>query len=86
VQDFVRRRSLARRLKDRLHAIWFVFVPLGIYVCKFTSVPLRYCVPMDNARPALDLRHIDNICPDKNGMSKHDFMNWNRHEIFVKFL
>jgi hypothetical protein len=36
VQDFVRRRSLARRLNDRLHAIWFVFVSLDIYVRKFT--------------------------------------------------
>jgi hypothetical protein len=30
VQDFVRRKSREGRLKDRLHAIWFV--PLGIYV------------------------------------------------------
>ena len=29
VQDFVRRKSQEKRLKDRLHAIWFV--PLGIY-------------------------------------------------------
>jgi hypothetical protein len=30
VQDFVRRRSREKELNDRLHAIWFVFVPLGI--------------------------------------------------------
>jgi hypothetical protein len=24
---------------------------------------------MDNDRPLLDIKHIDNICPDKNGMS-----------------
>jgi hypothetical protein len=30
VQNFVRRKSRERRLKDRLHAIWFV--PLGIYI------------------------------------------------------
>jgi hypothetical protein len=28
VQEFVRRKSRERELKDRLHAIWFV--PLGI--------------------------------------------------------
>lgn len=27
----------------------------------------RYCVPMDNQRPELDLRFFDDICPDKNG-------------------
>jgi len=35
VQDFVRRKSQARRLKGRLHAIWFV--PLGIFNRKFTD-------------------------------------------------
>jgi hypothetical protein len=25
---------------------------------------------MDNARPSLDLKHLANICPDRNGMSK----------------
>jgi len=34
VQEFVRRRSRERRLKDRLHAIWFV--PLSARSCKFT--------------------------------------------------
>jgi hypothetical protein len=34
VQDFVGRKSREDRLKDRLHAIWFV--PLDIYNCKFT--------------------------------------------------
>jgi hypothetical protein len=37
VQDFVRRKSRERKLKDRLHAIWFAFVTLGIYDCKFTG-------------------------------------------------
>jgi hypothetical protein len=32
---------------------------------------------MDNDRPSLDLKHFDDICPDKNGMFKGDFMNWN---------
>jgi hypothetical protein len=25
---------------------------------------------MDNARPSLDLKYFDDICPDKNGTSK----------------
>jgi len=25
-----------------------------------------YCIPMDSDRPSLNLRHIDDICPDKN--------------------
>src|ERR1700730_17881038 len=42
--------------------------------------PLRYCVPMDNNRPSLDLRHFGDICPDENGTSKRDFINWNQHK------
>jgi hypothetical protein len=29
----------------------------------------RYCIPMDNDRPSLDLKYFDAVCPDKNGMS-----------------
>jgi len=47
VQEFIRRKSRERQLKDRLHVIW-------------------YCIPMDNARPELDLKFFDDICPDKN--------------------
>jgi len=36
IQDFVRRKSQERRLRDRLHAIWFV--PLDIFNRKFTEV------------------------------------------------
>jgi hypothetical protein len=36
VQDFVRRRSQERRLKDQLHAIWFA--PLRIFNREFTKV------------------------------------------------
>jgi hypothetical protein len=36
VQEFVRRKSRERQLKDRLHAIWFV--PFGIYPPKFTRL------------------------------------------------
>jgi hypothetical protein len=31
---------------------------------------------MDNERPSLDIKHIDDICPDKNGTSSHGCMNW----------
>jgi hypothetical protein len=76
VKAFVRRRSRERRLEDRLHAIWFV--PLCTYSNKFMKLIFRYCIPMDNDRPSLDLKHFDKICPDKNGTSKskHSFMNW----------
>ena len=73
MQAFVRRRSRERQLKDRLHAIWFV--PLGTYSSKFMKLLFRYCIPMDNARPSLDLKHFDDICLDKNGTSKHNFMD-----------
>jgi hypothetical protein len=35
VQDFVRRRSRERRLKDRLHAIWYA--SLGVFNRNFTK-------------------------------------------------
>ena len=38
VQDFVYRKSRERQLKDRLHAIWFVPLALGIFSRKFTKV------------------------------------------------
>jgi hypothetical protein len=74
VQAFVRHRSQEKRLKDRLHAIWFV--PFGTYNSKFMKLLFRYCIPMDNERPSLDIRHFDEICPDKNGTSKHNFTNY----------
>jgi hypothetical protein len=37
VQDFVYRRSWEKRLKDRLHAIWFVHFAF-LCNCKFTKV------------------------------------------------
>jgi hypothetical protein len=75
VQDFVRRKSRARLLKDRLHAIWFVFVSFGIYSCKFTGLFPRYCIPMDNSRPELELKYFEHICPDKDGTLKRNIMN-----------
>ncbi len=35
---------------------------------------LRYCVPMDNQRPQLDLKFFKDICPDQNGASLGTFM------------
>ena len=29
---------------------------------------LRYCVPMDDQRPQLDLKFYKDICPDQNGV------------------
>jgi hypothetical protein len=74
VQDFVRRKSQEDRLEDRLHAIWFV--PLGIYSCKLTKLHVRYCIPMDNDRPELDLKYFGDICPDNNGTSNSNFVDW----------
>jgi hypothetical protein len=74
VQDFVRRKSREDRLEDRLHAIWFV--PLSIYNCRFTILHVRYCIPMDNARPGLDMIYLSGICPDSNGTSDSNFMDW----------
>ena len=75
MQDFVRRRSQEGQLAKRLHAIWFV--RFGACNRNFTRFAFfRYCVPMDNARPSLDLANFDKICPDKNikGTSKSNFL------------
>jgi hypothetical protein len=74
VQDFVRRRFQEKRLNDKLHAIWFV--RSSTHSCQFTRLMFRYCIPMDNDRPSLDLKYFWDICPDKNGTSKLNFMNW----------
>ena len=77
VQAFVRRKACETRLKDRLHAIWCVsFRDLQL---RFCEIVFRFCVPMDNDRPSLDLEHIYQICPDENGMSKFNYMNWDWH-------
>ena len=77
VQDFVRRKSREGRLGDRLHAIWYGLFPLVSTVEHSRGSLHRYCIPMDNDRPSLEFRHFRNICPDKNGMSNRNFMNWN---------
>ncbi|KAF8125484.1 hypothetical protein EV363DRAFT_1299212 [Boletus edulis] len=53
VQNFVRKKATAPRLRDRLHAVW-------------------YCIPMENARPMLDMKFFGAICPDKNVFTKYD--------------
>ena len=73
VQNFVRQRSRERLLKSRLHAIWFV--PLHLQPQVHRGLHFRYCVPMDCARPSLELKHFEDICPDKNGAFKHNFVN-----------
>jgi hypothetical protein len=74
VQDFVHRKSRGKQLKDRLHVIWFLLIPLRIYDFELTGLLLRYCIPMDNDRPELELKHFEHVCPDKNGMLKRTVM------------
>jgi hypothetical protein len=44
----------------------------------------RYCIPMDNDRPSLDLKHFDAICPDQNGMSNTTLWTLDRNEGFFQ--
>ena len=53
---------------------------------------LRFCVPMDNQRPQLDLKFYRDICPDQNGASLRTFMIiFNHHHevpvivVFTKY-
>ncbi|KAH9169801.1 hypothetical protein EDB89DRAFT_2072651 [Lactarius sanguifluus] len=64
VQEFIRRKSEETRLQDRLHAIWFDSRVFAIMTTD--SHILRYCIPMDNQRPQLDLKFFKDICPNKN--------------------
>jgi hypothetical protein len=70
VQDFVGRRSRERKLNDRLHAIWFASVTLGICDISLQGLLFRYCIPMDNDRPELNSKYFEQICPNKTGMFK----------------
>jgi hypothetical protein len=46
VQNFVRRKSRERQLKNRLHAIWFVLQVLGSYYgSEFTNLTLQVLHP-----------------------------------------
>jgi hypothetical protein len=42
---------------------------------------LRYCVPMDNQRPQLDLKFYEDICPDKNGVLLRTLMTFLIHHL-----
>ena len=68
VQNFVQQKSSERRLANRLHAIWFGLSEFTIAITDDDHV-LRYCIPMDDVRPELDLKHFKDICPDPNGAS-----------------
>ena len=62
--------SCARR---RQHPNWRIdCMQFGLLCCSSgyasCNVLVRYCIPMENDRPALDMRFFDAICPDKNGM------------------
>jgi len=46
----------------------------GLFPCISTvtnsqKLVFRYCIPIDNNRLELDLKHFDEIFPDKNGVS-----------------
>ena len=76
VQEFVRRKLSERRLEDRLHVIWFVFSGCLPTVANSQSFVFRYCIPMDNHPPVIDLKHFNDIYPNKEGMSKCIFRSW----------
>ena len=57
----------------RPHPNWRIdYMQSGLLHCSSgyasCSDLVRYCIPMENDRPALDMRFFDAICPDKNGM------------------
>jgi hypothetical protein len=64
LQEFIRRKCGESRLEDRLHAIWFGLS--SVHRLRQLTIILRYCVPMDNQRPQLDLKFYKDICPDQN--------------------
>ncbi|KAH8996040.1 hypothetical protein EDB92DRAFT_116897 [Lactarius akahatsu] len=64
LREFIQSKCGKGRLRDRLHAIW-----LDSRVFAITTTDrhiLRYCVPMDNQRPQLDLKYFKDICPEGN--------------------
>ncbi|KAF8263471.1 hypothetical protein EI94DRAFT_1807146 [Lactarius quietus] len=70
LKAFIQRKCENKRLYEKLHAIWF-----GLPEFTITTTDrhvLRYCVPMDNHRPQLDLEFYDKICPDPNVFTKYD--------------
>ena len=69
VQNFVQQKSGENRLANRLHAIWFELPRFKFTITITDGHGIRYCIPMDNVRPELDLKHFKDICPDPNGVS-----------------
>ena len=56
------------------------YMPYGVDSRVFTIMTtddpiLRFCVPMDNQRPGLDLKFHKDICPDKKGDRKSTRLN-----------
>ena len=48
--EFIKQRSSEAKLKDQLHAIWYLFHLVLVYL---TDKACRYCIPMDSPRPIL---------------------------------
>jgi hypothetical protein len=76
-----RRRRESQDL-ERLHStqVWrkesarqiardMVCTPVVTMIATTNDHVLRYCVPMDDHRPGLNLKFYENICPDRNGAS-----------------
>ena len=70
LQGFIRRKCGEKQLRAKLHAIWFGLSSVHVFMIMTADrYILRYCVPMDNQRPQLDLKFCKDICPDRNGAS-----------------
>jgi hypothetical protein len=56
--------------RDMVCSLWASTVanPQGLFS--------RYCIPMDNDRPELEIRYFKDICPNKDGTSRCNFRNW----------
>lgn len=52
---------------------------------KLTVMFSRYCVPMDNQRPQLDLKFYKDICPDRNGTPLRTFVTVPTNAPLLKF-
>ena len=73
LKDFIERKCEEKKLRDKLHVIWFVRTAVFTTMTADDHV-LRYCIPMDNQRPGLDLKFYHDICPDQNGASLRSLM------------
>ena len=68
LKQFVYRKCGEKRLRDKLHAIWFGLVSSRLQ--QIDGYNFRYCVPLDDHRPGLNLKFYENICADQNGVSE----------------